>query len=93
VIRLVVTSVCAKAGSASASVRTAIQMGIARHRAHADPLIKLLLSESNRKEQFRCLGFPLESTEFLVERREEFSGFFAIFHPRRYIFLDRKTDY
>src|SRR6266508_6597183 len=46
VTRPVVTSVCARAGSASAKVRIAIQMGSARHRADRVLHIELLLIRS-----------------------------------------------
>src|SRR5215470_3212540 len=54
-MRLVVTSVCARAGNASASARTAMPKGRTRDRRNAALLIKLLLSELNRTINFNAL--------------------------------------
>src|SRR5215475_15576458 len=73
VMRLVVTSVWAKAGNASA--RTAITRGRTRDRKNVALLIKLLLSELNRKEQFRCLGFDGNLPDLRINGEKTFQEF------------------
>src|SRR5512141_2538884 len=90
-IRLVVTSVCASAGIASAKARKAIQIGSSRHRANRGLHIELLLiriSKGGRQVTFRHCRIVGRNLHETAARLERSLGFFL---ASKCILLNRKV--